>query len=405
MRDKLFVAAIVSLGAMAQSAQAQDIPQVDRKAATRIDVHAGATYESNIARSSRAAALMRGIDPQDVTYYPSLNLDTVKLLGRQALFLRGVAGYEFHQHNTQLNDARADVTAGIAIVTPLCRPMLFGTYQGSQTDLAMQTGPIVKNFNQTVLGAVSLECGSKRGLNGNLLYEREKTTNSAVTQRVANHTTETGAASLAYAFGPRTGVNLTGSYSKVKYPNRKTGPEAALGDGYQLASVGLGIQQSVGRKLNATALVSYTRIERNSAPPGVPLNSTGETYRGKIEYKVSPRLNFTLEGARAITPSSQPGILLDITTRGELRGLYRLGTRFEIEGGASVEELHSDILATLPVAIIKDSQTRSGYLSARYKFNKKASFLLELRREERTTNLPTFDYQDTSVGLSAELQF
>src|SRR5215469_8304399 len=97
----LGIAAGIAAGGPAL-AQVQGIPVVTNKRELKIDGNLDITYDSNVAHTGAAIAKARGITPEDWLYNPSLLIDFVQPIGRNAAFLQGQAGYDFHQENSRL---------------------------------------------------------------------------------------------------------------------------------------------------------------------------------------------------------------------------------------------------------------------------------------------------------------
>ena len=107
-----------------------------------------------------------------------------------------------------------------------------------------------------------------------------------------------------------------------------------------------------------------------------------------------------------MTPSNRIGQLYDITTEIEGSARYRLGTSLELETGYRWEKMRSQGDGASPLGpILTNSDKDVVYGSIRYRRSERASLALEVRQEDRETNLPTFDYTNTAVSLTLDVPF
>jgi hypothetical protein len=405
----LALGTLVSLGACRQAmAQAQvGPPVVEAKRLTKIGVSLDTIYDSNIGRTSEALALARGITPEDTTFRPSLLADVVYPLGRQAIFLDGQFGYDFHRVNKRLDRQNIDVTGGgLAVVGP-CRGTPYAKYVALQSDvqdLAVSAG-LVKNLMTTVVEGAGVTCGSGQGLTGTLAYSHQDVTNSATRQQLSDHRVDSETGSFGYGNRSLGILQLTGSYSTQIFPDRITF-SGKIGDEYWNQVLGVSYSKEVGSRIKLQAMGGQMTLRRQSAPPGIPLKITGVNYAVAVDYKMNNNLEFQAHSARAFVPSNRPGKLYDLTTSTEVTANYNLGTRFVIGLGGISEDIASNRDTSVAASSIPtDSRKRTVYGSIHYRQSERASLVLDLRQEERKTDLPAFDYTDTRATLSLAVSF
>src|SRR5947209_4074507 len=72
----------------------QQMPQVEAKRETEVVLRLAVFHDTNLARSSRSVAVLRGVHEEDVTTSPEAQVNVVDLLGRQMFFLKGMVGYD-----------------------------------------------------------------------------------------------------------------------------------------------------------------------------------------------------------------------------------------------------------------------------------------------------------------------
>ena len=73
----------------------------------------GANYSNNIAGGDDAVATVKGLQPGDIQYQPSAQLDLVLPIGPAGIFLNGIAGYDFYQNNKTLQSQRVNLVGGL----------------------------------------------------------------------------------------------------------------------------------------------------------------------------------------------------------------------------------------------------------------------------------------------------
>lgn len=388
------------------SAFAQELPQVTPKRQLDLGVRGTVTYETNVARGTDDIARQRDLRPEDTLFNASGTVDFVQPLGKQAIFLKGSAGYTFYRKNTKLDTRTADISGGgVKTFGSSCRALAFGGYSADQGQLDDIIGNIVKNLQERTSYAAALECQPTSGFGLVLSAQSQKTTNSAVRQKSQNSTTDSATAVLAYSRPSLGTLRLIANFAETKFPNRDPLLDA-LGDRLNVTSYGVSYERKFGTRIETQATAQRTLIKRNEAPVGVPLKTNATTYDGSIVYHMGTRLDLKLTGNRSVTPSNRIGQLYDLTRDWGISANYKLGTRVELEGGYRNERTTSkgDGTAVLgPILTNSDNDVFFGAI--RYRRTQGMGIGLEVRQEERETNLPAFDYTNTAVSLSVDVPF
>ena len=404
MQLRRFVLGVVGCACGAMPAGAQMLPAVVGERQIHANLNVATIYEDNFSRSSKILAAQRGIKQNEVTVRPQVNVDVVQPVGQQIVYLRGGAGYDFHRFNNQLDRARADLQGGYVTTISLCQASVYGNYRAGQSDLALLDSPGVKNLSQVTGTAAGVQCGRPGSFVGGMTVQRTEAKNSAAIQKEADSTVETLSAQLGYSNSTIGQVGLTYAYSNNEFPNRLI-PGRPVGDGFFTQTFGVTAERQFNSRLKATAAAGRTTVKREFAPAGTDLKFTSSTYSALVNYRLGNRLTFELSGDRAVIPTARAGKLYDIATTGELRGTYRFGSRYMVSLGGRVEDIKSNPDTTLARPIVTDARTKTAFGSITYSQSRRASLVLDVRYDDRNTNLPDFNYTSTRVGITAEVGF
>ncbi|MDB5424551.1 MAG: gellan polysaccharide biosynthesis protein GelF [Phenylobacterium sp.] len=398
----LALGAIVGVCA-GSSALAQTAPVVSTKRQMTVGLAVAVVHDSNIVGAQSLAPT--GLSPQETTLRPSVNFSITQPVGRQALFLRGAAGYDFHQKNPSMDSRRINVTGGGILRTSACQATIFGTYSSQQSELIDQTQVSVTNQLTTTSEAVGLACQIARGLGVQTTVERQDVSNSVPLQKLADHVGKNASGSVSYGRPSLGALALQVAYSDQSYPNR-INVLGGVGDSYASTTIGLSYQKAFGQKLNLTVGGGRTMIKRDFVVPGMSHSTTATNYSANVAYILNHRVDFALNATKAVTPSNQAGKLFDIATSAGAIAHYKLGTRFVFGAGASVLKTHSNPDTSVGAGlVITNARTESVFASVRYQQSAKASVTFDVRQVDRKTNIPVLNYSDTRVSLTTAMTF
>jgi hypothetical protein len=386
-------------------AQAQTVPVVEAVRQTKIGFNLDTSYDSNISHEDPALAAARGITPEDETATPSVLVDLTYPLGRQAVFLNGQAGYDFHRVNKQLDRERVNLTGGALVVTGRCRSTPYGAYTAAQSDLQDLALGQAKNLMTTVAEGVGITCGAAQGLTGQASYYHQNVTNTATAEKIADHQVDSGSGSFGYGNERLGTLLLTGSYSNQSFPNLITSP-GHVGEGYSNELVGISYSKNIGARIRFQGQIGESSLHRENAPVGIPLTVNGANFTFMLDYKMSTQLEFLAQSMRQFQPSNSPGKLFELATTSQVTANYNLGTRFLISLGGIIEDITSNqdtAVAATPTPTQSHSRTVFG--SIRYQQSEKASLMLDLRQVQRSTDLSAYDYTDNRATLTLAVSF
>jgi hypothetical protein len=404
MRLALALGAILSAGVCTGAMADTGVPNIEDKQVRQIDFTTALLYDSNVSHTSDALSAQRGIKPEDETVRPGLNFNVVQPVGREALFLSGFAGYDFHRYNKDLDHINADMTGGGLLNVGPCKSTIFGIYQASQSNPEDVVAARVRNLLTTTTEAISVACGRETGISEQLVYRHSNANNSNTSSKVADHDSDGVSGGVSYGNASLGSLGLVAAYSHQEFPNRQI-IAGSFGDAYTSESIGVMYSRDIGSRLKGSVTLSDALIRRNQAPVGIPLKTSGLNYDVSGEYAVSKNLTVSLTGSRAYQPSNRPGKLYDLLTAWEVDGKYQLGTKMTLGLGAVFKDLASNVDSVTAVALPTTSHERDIYGSISYQATKRASLSFELRQEDKTTDVQAFNFTDTRATLSLDVTF
>lgn len=384
-------AAALLLGATALSSQAA--AQEARKVEFGLRAHV--EHNSNVARTNEARAALRGLTLEDTIFTPQATLNVVAPVGRQAVFLRGSAGYSFYNKNDKLNREKLDVTGGVNLALGPCRSVVSGGYARGINivdDPALIED--VENTQERKRAGINVTCARPTGFGVVAGASKEWSDNDFAALKRADYERTSYNAGVTYS-RPALGVlTLFANQETIDYVNRP--------DGYDLTSYGLTYERRLGARIEGTVTLARSKVDPTGPIATSDFEST--TYAAAVTYRASDRLRMQASFDRSVTPSTGLGRVYDLGTAYRLSGEYDLGSRITIGvGGARVE--HETGLSVIIPGTLTDSRTDSIYATVKYRQSKRLAFTLNAGREERNTNEPQFDYTNERIGVAAEVAF
>jgi len=393
---RLIVGAVLGMATVSSQAAAQESRQL------KIGLHADVTHDSNVTASSKSQAALRGLTPEDTIFTPSVTFDALAPMGRQALFLRGSAGYIFHDANKRLDRESLDLTGGLnGRFGPCATIVTLGYSRG----LSQYEDPLlvlsVENVQDVKQAKLDVGCSRETGFGVILGASKNWITNDLALVKESDSESRTVTAGIGYKRPTFGSLSLFVNQTQVEYPNRPAN------SGYEMQSAGLTYERKLGARIEGTVTVAYTTVDQESTGvgAGVARNLDGATYSGQLTYRVNNRMRLQGSVDRAITPSTGLGRTYDVTQGYRVGGEYDLGSRITFSlGGGQVER---DSEGSQPVVglALTNSTTKVMYGAVRYKQSDRLSFVLNVARDERTTNTPQFDYTSNRIGLAADVTF
>jgi len=359
------------------------------------DVHI--TYDTDVARSDAATAALRGLVQQDEIYEPDANLDLVKALGSQSLFLNGLVGYQFYGHDTILNNQHVDLTGGADLRVAHCEAALADEYAARQNDLAEITTTIVKNRQTVETVSFDGDCARAVGFTPYINVSGSWSSNSNPEMITTDYRNLVVGGGLAYQRPTFGRLSIFGQYVRTTFPNRLV-PVGAVAqvDGYQLYSGGFKFERRLGR-IEGTFQLAYTDLQPDISGEA---KFNGLTYLGDLAWHATSRLT----GKAHIERDTQPSVELGSAfTRQNLYSLeldYRFTSRLNVAAGASEDDARFEGAAIIPGIDLTSSNTTDYYGNVQLQFARRFSLTLDAREENRRANLVALSYASTRISAT-----
>jgi len=391
--SKVAFGAAVGMAAISSEAFAQEARRLD------FGLQALVEYNSNVAASSEEAAELRGLSRGDTLFSPTATIDFSAPVGRQAIFLRGLAGYTFYDKNKRLDRERLDATGGVQSRLGPCS----GTFSGGyMRGISQYDDPLldvfVDNVQETKRIDGDLACSRSTGFGLAGQASKEWTSNDVSLLKLSNYERTNMMLGVTYTRPTLGTLTVFGSREETSYVNRP------IDDGYEMNAFGLTYARQLGARIEGSVTISANKVEQKALSfGGDDLETTA--YSASLSYRASNRLRFIGSFDRAVTPSQVIGRSYDLADVYRISGEYALGSRFMISGGVARAERDAGGGLAFPVVQLTESTTTTLFGSVRYKQSDRLSFVLNAGREERSTNAPQFDYTNNRIGLRADVAF
>jgi hypothetical protein len=384
------------LAVTTSQAFAQQAPGLD------ISASAEAAYNTNVAESDEQVAAQRGLQLQDEIYTPTLTVDFLKPLGREAIFLDATGSYQFYQHDTILNRQNLDLLGGLKAGVGPCRGTVSDEYKNYQSDLDNLTTVVVRNTVQDELIKFDGSCPRTIGFAPTLSLSQDWTTNSATEIASSNYRSfnaQVGAAYTRPVFGQLT---LFGAYTRTDFANLVPEGATFVQNGYQLYSAGVRFDRKLGGRIEGSLQVSFTSLSPYSSnTPGF----SGFTYDADVNFRATGRIGAHFHADRETLPSSQTGSTYSIEEDyiGDID--YTLSSRLEIKLGVSSVSQQFKGNNVDPFAVITNETINSGFGSASWKLGRRLELVFAISERGRRSNLPQYNYDSTLVSATATTKF
>lgn len=369
------------------------------------------TYDTNVARSDAAFAQLKRLTREDVYVQPTVTIDALMPVNREAVFLTGLVGYDYYARNTVLNRQRIDLTGGVSARLARCLPQIKGSFAQHQAHLEELLpgpgAPIATPQNTTTQASVGFEmtCPRSQGLSPNISVTHSTYENSSKFYKPTNNDSNSVMAGLSYARPGLGAIQLYGNYTAVSYdaPFLVPFPPFELKNNFNLYSGGLRYDRPIGSRLSGTVSIAYSALRPELAfNPGF----TGVTYSAEVNYKVTPRANVHGLVSRATQPSNQVGAAYVIDNTRQIDASYNMGPRLILTvGGFQDPRSYQGGLGHGTSGFLTSERIDRVFGSVRYELNRRISVVLDAANEHRSSNVALFNYTSNRVGLTLKSLF
>ncbi|ONF95022.1 hypothetical protein [Sphingomonas jeddahensis] len=364
-------------------------------------------YDTNVARGSDDAAILRRIKKEDVRVSPSVTADIILPRGRVLFTLRGTIGQDLYARNTRLNRERVDVATGATLPLALCTIAPEGSFTRRQIDLfdlAIEPlAPAASANAQTVRRArAAVHCGPEVGFRAGGFMEYADTTNSNPLRRPLNVQFLGYGSEIAFA-SPTVGVvAVFVRQNDFTYDNR---PIAGSSDParFRVTAGGLRIDRRLGARLQLVGSLSYADVAMPRALRG-DRELDGLNWSLAATLRLGDRLLLAADSERAIEGS--PGFLANFVRRTSSGGslTYAFSPLVHLGASLSRRERKFQLAPTQPVPAITADTIDEARLWLDYQ-RQPIRLRLSAAYQQRDADRDLYDYRATLVTLSASYVF
>jgi hypothetical protein len=356
------------------------------------------TYDSNVAASDAEAAAERGITPQDEITAPSLALNLSLPVSLQELFLKGSAGYDFYDHNRQLDGGQVDLLGGVHARLARCKGTVSGNLTYAQSELQDLSLIATRNLESDEIVSMDGSCGGQIGFAPTFAISGEWSQNSSPELFSSDYDTLNTSLGLAYRQPHFGELSAYVAYNETAFPNRDllVGP-ATIQDGYSSYSGGVKYDRHLGARIEGTIKIAYTSVRPDLASTG---GYQGLTYDANVTFRVTPRLTAKLDLERAVNPTIRPDVTYALDNSYSLEADYSVSRKIKISAAATGESNRYSGADLIPGFDISSETDWGVNGSVAYQLNRRIGFELDLAHVVRDANVTIFSYTDDRVGLS-----
>lgn len=390
-----FFAAVMTV----PSASAQEGRQLN------FGLSANVVHDTNVARSSKQLADLRGVVAEDTVFTPAATFDLVLPISRQSIFANGLIGYDFYEKNDYLNRERLLLNGGMSGRFGPCAPSVTGSYARAQSDLRDVTLLNPENTVQTKSLGIVATCTRQPGFGVTLSADKTWSENSNNILEQADYERNTYSGAITYGRASLGTLRAFTQFQDVEYPNKAGLP--GFSTGFSSWNTGIGFERKLGARIQGDASVSYNSVEMDGGFEGPGGSYDGLGYTGNLEYRATSRLRANFNFSRQITPSIRVGDAYTLQERFAARAAYDLTGDLGLEiGGESLDERYrGQIPISDPSIGLTDSKINTLHSALTYKPSDRLAFRLSYEHQKRDASNPLYDYTSNRIGLRADLTF
>jgi hypothetical protein len=395
-----------------------------------LDASVMVEHDTNITRESESQADQSGLNPDDTLYAPTLNVNAVLPVGRQALFFNGSGSYVFHQNNTRLNSEQVHLGGGAALSAGACGAVVRGGYSRGRSELFSGLDPLVggatpvvpvpitNDFESSIENiqtnedvGLTLTCARPSGIGAHAQVDQLWSSNTDVLSGSGAYRSTTASAGLVYSRPQLGSLALDGTYGRTIYGEQLV--PNLLPRGFETTGANLSFNRQLGGRIQANISVGFTHAH-DLSPPILPValpddpfrDFSGLTYSAGASFRATSRLQFRGSFQRQITPTLLSGSSFEVLTGYSLDASYNLGTRITLDlKGDRQESRTNGLLIVDPAQTLTNSVVNDLSASASYRMNKRISLQLTGTHETRDSDNANFNYTNDRVALTLSTTF
>lgn len=397
----IFAATALASAAISPLAFAQTTDGPSQEISLSISVK----HDSNIARSSRARAIARGLERADERITPSLNVNIERNLGRHTVGLEGSLGYDFHRRNTQLDRERIFVRPKVELNFPICSASLQAEFSRQQSDLgdyafAGVNGPAgVRNTETRQDYSGELRCGRPGGLRPTLGIGRTIGENSNPLRERADFNSTEFLGGLSYDNATIGEFLLYVSKRKTDLPSQIV---AGSEDGYDLTSYGLRFKRDIGTRFDLDAGAAIVNIDPKN--PILPSRSNF-IWDASVTAQIGTRLQIAGTMSSNVTNTLTSDAVYNKQKTYALRAIFAVNDRLRLNAGVSSSPRRYIYAVTPAQPYISKETQRSITGGLSYEINRRFRLAMAGGYQERDADQNFFDYSGKFVSLTLSAKF
>lgn len=365
-------------------------------------VQAVTTYDSNPARGSATAGVIRDLQRDEVIFSPSVTVGYSHNVGPQGLAVSGVFGYDKYTKNTNLSAEHIEFSAAAnRAVGARCAVNGAANYNRGQSNLEYVTVNVGKNVIQTYELNAGQSCATGTGLTESLSVNHGSTHNSDSSLVDFNSVGVSG--SIGYSNDVIGNVGLVGSYTKTNYVDI---PALSIATPNSLAATSIGVQISrpIGARLSGSAGLFYTHStqdRRTNLPVQGDGSYSGLTASAGLNYVVGPKLRLSANLNRSVTGSIIQAVGYTIANQASLTADYTVSSRISANiGGAWSRNSYRGRVELVPLATPDWQETSDVFGGVSVQLGRRAAVSLDVRHEWGNSDVSLYDYSSNRVSLT-----
>lgn len=371
-------------------------------------------YETNMLRLNSTQQVPAGYSKGDFGFVPQISGSANLPFGRQQVYFSGSIGKDFYARNTSYDTGRFLVSGGLILAyASACHANLDASWNQSQSAQGLvPAGSYLPNALKTASFGASTGCSPSTGFQPEVSYrysQARNTNNDALlpndpTNRFNYAQNDLNNSNIVVSLGygrPSLGrIGLFGSKSFNTYPNRSiTIGQQTFTQGVNVTNLGVSYQRTIGTRINVDGSLFWV----NSVPKSkIQPSNSSLGYSLNLNYRPSPKFGFSVNGSSNSTASPNSGSLYYLNRTFGAQFSYYMGQSLNLGLSAFTSNQNNKGLGVgLFPNQIQNSRLNNYRASLNWSApNTKLSASLYILQQRQSADPTTFNYTNTSFGLS-----